>query len=510
MTATISAAQRHEEIKFENMTVSQLEQSISTPDIWKTNIRVVARTADGTIDISTLCNGVNWSDQSTDNLANINTQAAMVGSVTLMKPALRQYNKLLPPALSARVVNGVDRFGALGVVIVAQIGYGSHYMSLWAMRVVPGYGADAADSVTLSDGTWTLTLADDLWSMAQTVADFKYAKGKKTRKSGWRCDQIAADVCKRYRIPVRVLAQGSSFFALTAAQTSLTSPVAVITAAYGEETSRTGRTFIIRWGAPDSKFPFGALEVVPMRRNRNLTRFREQLLDATLTRSQGPDFATIIVANGTLKGKTAKKLTYTATSADGIRRFGWIRKTVNFGQVSSELELQILAKRSLAQRLAPIRTAELNHPGIATIRRGDAVHIDIPEEGYANVTLNALATPKGNTPKYLISALNAAQKSDPTLFGLPDPTVAAQEAQTTTGTTPAADANTPALQPVANQGIAFVTSAAHSVSAGSYTMDLQTSFVDVLDPREVRAQVDKAIRAWKSSKSQAAVGGTGS
>lgn len=496
MATTISAKQRHEEIHFEDMVVDQLEHTISTPDLWKTRVRVVARTADGTVDISKLCTGVDWSDQSSDDLKNINTQAAMVGTMTLQKPALRQYAKLLPPPLSARVVNGVDRMGALGVVVIAQIGYGAHFMNLWAMRVVPGYDANTAESVTLADGSWSLTLADDLFTMAQTVADFKYTKGKKTRKSGWRCDQIALDVCKRYRVPVRALAQGTSFFSLATSQTHLTSPVHVITAAYNEETKRTGRTFIVRWGAPDKQHPFGALEVVPMRRNRNLSKLRQQLLDATLSRSQSPGFATIIEGHATLSGHKGKhrKLTYTAKSDAGLKRFGWIRKTVNFGQVSSELELQILAKRSLAQRLAPLRTAELNHPGIATIRRGDAVHIDIPEEGYSEVTLNALQTPQNKSPKYLISSLKAAEKNDPTMFDLTGSVPGANAA------TPAADANVPALLPVANQGIAFVTSAAHSVSAGSYTMDLQTSFIDVLDPREVRAQVDKTIRAWKASQ----------
>jgi hypothetical protein len=490
MATTISAKQRHQEIPLEDMAVANLEQNIKTEDVWKTNIRVVARTASGPINITTLCDGLSWSDQSTDSLANINTQAAMIGSITLKKPALRQYDKLVPPVLSARIVNGTDRMGALGVVVIAQLGYGSHYMNLWAMRVTPGDTANTAETVTLADGSWTLNLTDDLWTMAQTVADFKYAAGKKTRKQGWRCDEIALDVCKRYRVPVRTLAQGTAHFSLTVGQTHLTSPLHVITAAYGEEEKRTGRTFIIRWGAPDKRYPFGALEVVPMRRNRNLTRLREQLIDATLSRSQSNGFATIIEAHGTLGGKKGKthKLTHTETSQDGMRRFGWIRKTINFGKVSSELELKILAKRALAQRLTPIRSAELNHPGIATIRRGDAIHIDIPEEGYSNVTLNALQTPKGKQPKWLISSLTAAEKSDPSLFDLSAPPA---------GSKPTA--NLPALRPVANQGIAFVTSASHSVSAGSYVMDLQTSFLDVLDPAAVRAQVDKTIRDWKAS-----------
>jgi hypothetical protein len=501
MSTKISAAERHKEIRFENMVVDQLEHTVSVVDVWKTRVRVIARTVDGNLDISKLCDNLTWQDQSSDDLKNINTQAAMTGSITLHKPALRQYNKLLLPAFSARVVNGTDRWGAMGVVIICQVGYGKHFTSMWAMRVTPGFDSGTAETVTLSDGSWVLTLTDDLWTLAQTVADFKYTSGKKTRKNGWRCDEIAADVCKRYRVPVRALAQGSAYFSMP--PSLLTSPVHVITAAYQEETKRTGRTFIIRWGAPDKKHPFGALEVVPMRRNRNLTKLRRLLLDATLTRSQSPGFATVVLGRGTVKeGKKHKTITVTATSDPGVRRFGFIRKTVNFGQVSSQLELQILAKRSLAQRLSPIRTAELNHPGIATIRRGDAIHIDLPEEGYADVPLSSLETPRTphtkskNTTKVLLSALAAAEKNDPTMFGLPDP---AAVAQSQSSQTPAADANAPAFMPIANQGIAFVTSAAHSVSAGSYTVDLQTSFIDVLDPRELRAQVDKTIRDWKTA-----------
>ena len=55
------------------------------------------------------------------------------------------------------------------------------------------------------------------------------------------------------------------------------------------------------------KFPTGALEVVPMRRNRLLYAFREQLTEATLTRSQSTDFATVILARGQITTGTKKK-----------------------------------------------------------------------------------------------------------------------------------------------------------------------------------------------------------
>lgn len=509
----------HDEIKFEKMATADLQQTISTPDIWQTRIRLFARGTKtgggvGSVDISSLAQSITWQDQSTDDLANINTQAAMTGSLVMTKPNLRDYKKLgglvFPgpgESFTARmnslgVGEGSAPPGAVGSVIICQVGYGNSYTNIWAMRVVPGYDSGVSETVTLSDGSWTLNLADDLWAMAQTVADFKYTKGKVTRKNGWRCDQIALDLCQQYKIPVRTLCKGTAYFELAASDTQLTSPADVLTKAYAEETKRTGRTFIIRWGPPGQAFPLGALEVIPMRRNRVLYKFRDQLMEATLTRDMDPTFATVVEARGQLQsGKTTKKITFTAKNGGAINRFGFIRKTVNFGKVSSHLELQILAKRSLAQRLTPIRTAEINHPGFPTVRRGDAIHLNIPEEGYQETKLLAYSTiaEKGKSKMY-VAALRDAEKLDPTMFDKPDAALAASQAsQDTSTTTQAADANTPAFLPVANQGLAFVTSAVHTASAGSYTMDLSLGFQDVLDPNEVRAQVDKAVRAYKSS-----------
>jgi hypothetical protein len=495
--------------RLQQSATSDLEQDIRAPDFWKTRLRLFVRWEGHTIDISRLCDTISWQDVSSDNLRNINTQAAMTGSITLHKPPLRQYDKLAPlvfPGISfsARVAKDSSYLkpGAMGSQIVCQVGYGDTYSNLWVMRVVPGYNQDTAEAVTLSDGSWTLTLADDLWLLAQNVADFKYTKGKKIRPHGWRCDEIAHDLCVRYRIPVRTLAQGTSYFGLSHPQTTLTSPIHVITEAYHEETKRTGRTFIIRWGAPNKQFPFGALEVVPMRRNRLLYAFREQLTEASLSRSQSPDFATVILARGqivtgTKKKKKTRKVEYTATSDMAVRRNGFIRKTVNFGNVESEHELRVLAQRTLAVRLVPIRTAELTNPGIATIRRGDAVRIDLPEEGYTNVTL----LPYSGMKKSHSAALRQAEKLDPALFNLPTANVGAISPQSSNAPL---DKNIPVTLPVANQGIAYVTSAAHTASAGSYTMDLQMGFINVLDPAEMRAQIDQHVRKYKADTKNAA------
>lgn len=515
-TVTLTPGEEARVRREQKRATSAYDGDLRAPDFWKTRLRTFVRWEGHTIDISRLCDNLSWQDQSSDDLRNINTQAAMTGSITLHKPALREYDKLAPlifpgESFSARVSKNATYLqpGAMGSQIICQVGYGDTYTNLWVMRVVPGYNEDTAESTTLSDGSWVLTLADDLWSLAQTVADFKYTKGKKIRPHGWRCDEIAHDLCKRYRIPVRALAQGTAYFELSHAQTTLTSPIHVITEAYHAETRRTGRTFIIRWGAPNNQYPTGALEVVPMRRNRLLYAFREQLTEATLTRSQSTDFATVILARGqittgTKKKKKTRKVEYTAKDERSIRRNGWIRKTVNFGKVESEAELKVLATRMLAVRLVPVRTAELTNPGIATIRRGDAVRINLPEEGYADVNLLPYADTK---PKVQGAALRQAEKNDPSMFNLADASVGVigpDDPDASLSTNAPLDKNVPYRLPVANQGVAFVTSAMHTVSAGSYSMDLQLGFINVLDPSEIRAQVDQAVRKYKADQKNAA------
>ena len=517
------------------------------PNLWKTDFRFLAKTPSGTHDISGLVEAATWQDQSSDALERINTQAAMIGSLGLRKPGLHQYKQLVPSFLAD------GRWGALGMVVIAQVGYGGKWQSIWAMRVVPGDDATVAEQIEVSDGTWTLTLADDLWLLAQSTADFKFIKGKKIRTKGWRAHEIAHDVCTQFKIPTATLTEGTAYFELPLRTTRVASPLAVIAAAYKAEYRHTGNVFIIRWATPTSKYPTGALEVIPMKRNPNLLSFRDQLITATLTRSQSVDFCTVIEARGIIKdvhgdnksdpsekedsggdsgGDSSvrgaspqpganlptfhlsvdnpkfdnKKVEYIAKNEQAIKRFGWVQKVVSFGTVQSRAELEILAKRALVVRLTPIRTAELTHPGVTTIRRGDAIRIDIPEEGYAKGTPQAAKQTQssnfGGSMTLNTGALTQAEQDEPWLFGLPDPSAAAK-----TSNPPSEvknDANTPATLPVTDQGVAFVTSIVHTVGAGDYTIDMQTSFIDVLDPDEVQAEKDKTVRDEKASEKRAA------
>lgn len=486
--------------------------SIHPLDLFRQTFRVLLRVAGEQHNISKLVEQLTWQDDSGDSgatLAYMNVQPTMTGSLQMRKPALRQYDKLAPSFLSSKLTQaqrGVSKWGALGAVVVCEVGYAGSFTPVWAMRCQPtSQGSTlngAAEEVDVTDGTWSLTLADDTQLLNLSMDDFKFTKGKVTRKRGWRADEIAAVVCRQFRIPVKQLTRGTAHFELPTSQTSNVSPMMVISDAYTEEANRTGKAFVVRWAAPDKKFPLGALEVVPFRRNPHLLKFRDQLTNAQLTRSQSPEFATAIRGRATLKGSggKSKKLTFDYHNDTAIRRFGWVFKTVDFNTVSSMQELQILTKRALAFRLTSLRMAELTHPGVATLRRGDAIRINIPEEGYAPLPLTVYGTPRLPKSKKTAAALKQAMKADPGIFGLPDPSLlnptssAATNVDPTTGLTQ----DTAVITPVANQSIAFVSSVTHTAAVGSYSMDMTCSFVDILDPATLKAEIDANKRNAKA------------
>jgi hypothetical protein len=474
-------------------------------DLYKNNFRFEARVAGEKLDLSPYITEAQWSTASSDTVLTTNMgplTAPVTGSLSLTKPALQQYKQLVPPSLSA-VINAKthdDRWGAVGVVVDASVGWGRSYTPLWALTVANSGQGESAESVELQDGSWTLQLADPLTTLRTIQADFKFTKGKRTRKRGWTAHEITATVCKKYKIPVVRLARGTGHFELTAStDTQNTDPLTVIYAAYQKEMARTGKVFVIKWGPPSKRHPVGGLEVVPLRRNPNLLVMREQLVDAILTRDKSGNFCTVVKATGKLKhakGKT-KEISATVKSAPSIKRFGLINRNVDMGTVGSHAELKILAKRFLVQALVPVRTAELTHPGVATLMAGDAIRIQIPEEGYAPIDLAALETP---SPRHSSAALKAAEKLDPTLFAKPD-----QSLLTTGNTTKNSSSSSTGLivagvTNVPDQGIAFVTNIQHTIQAGTYTIDVQTGFTDQLDPANVQEMVDLTLRKQKATK----------
>ena len=89
------------------------------------------------------------------------------------------------------------------------------------------------------------------------------------------------------------------------------------------------------------------------------------------------------------KGKKAKRKKYTARVFDkaAVDQFGYIKREVKIpGTIDSQGEIEEKAKAELAKLVKPTYNVTLTHPGIAFIRRGDAVDVSIPEEGISGRT----------------------------------------------------------------------------------------------------------------------------
>jgi hypothetical protein len=497
-------------------------------DLMRQKFRVTAITDTGTYDLGPYCTEVIWEEQSADVPTYSNQYPPLTGSVSMTKPALWQYATLLPEVFSAMVNPKTKsaRYGALGVVIRLDVmgsSQASQWEPLWAMRCVPG-GSTAADSVELGDeGSWTINLADDLQILAMSTAWFKFTKGKKTHRMGWLANEIAAAVCREFNVPVKSLAQGTAYLDLPVSTTSDLSPMLMIAGAYDGETAKTGKAYIVRWSAPDDQYPMGALEVVPYQRNSALLTFRSQITDATLSRTINGNFATWITAIGTVKQPKGKhkRLQYEAKNDQAIQRFGLVHRREDFHSVSGMAELKILATRQLAYDLAPIRAAEITNMGVATVRRGDAVKINIPEEGYGDIDVAISTVPAsvnnkdnrhGKQNKQSLSALQAAAANDPTIFAVPNVNVLSQKTAKDLENSLQSATDVPIT--VANQGIAFVSSVTHTLTPGNYSMDMIMSFQDILDPIDLQAEMDSNIRAAKlataAAKATTTSGGSGS
>jgi lysophospholipase L1-like esterase len=146
---------------------------------------------------------------------------------------------------------------------------------------------------------------------------------------------------------------------------------------------------VIRW-APVSAKPlrFG-LSVSMMRRNPVLFLFKDQIVSGTVGHQRRGTLATTILATGTRKVGKGKKVKHKpikvrVTDKKGQQRYGWIERKITLpGNVESASKARTLAKRSLAKGLKPIRIVEnMSHPGVATLRRGDAIRLSLPEHGF--------------------------------------------------------------------------------------------------------------------------------
>jgi hypothetical protein len=227
-------------------------------------------------------------------------------------------------------------------------------------------------------GSTSFTLDDPMSVLQESRDTWHYAKSKKGgHPEGWKCHQIARDVAKRYKIRLGKVAKGKRW--IRELEHNDYSPIQILQRAYALERAESGHRYVMRWSN-------GKLNILPMRRNPLLYVLGSMIQDAAITyEERGEDFCTAVTVRATLKekGKKAKKITVLVTDKQAMRKYGFIHRELKGGNVKSEADARKLGRRHLNKKAKRKRTITgLTHHGIAFIRRGDAIRINLPEKGF--------------------------------------------------------------------------------------------------------------------------------
>jgi hypothetical protein len=253
------------------------------------------------------------------------------------------------------------------------------FVELWRMRIdQPNRDFGASER--------TFQLINALGWAARSTDDFHYRKNK-AHPNGWYAHEIALDVCKRFAIPVGVIAKTKHrIMKLAVIQGS---PLDVIAAAYKKERLATGKRYVISCYR-------GKTNILPLRRTPQLLELGPSLIAASFQEQFRDDFATSVKVRAQRKvdvgkdkkGKKRKgtnKIVVVVKSRAAIKRYGFVQREVWAHDAHSAAEAHQQGKRHLTLVGIPTKTLTLTHPGLPQIRRGMAIQAALPDRALKQV-----------------------------------------------------------------------------------------------------------------------------
>lgn len=259
-----------------------------------------------------------------------------------------------------------------GHVLRLQVRWGGKWREIWRMRL-----RDGKPSLR---GQMTWDLADDMILLQESTDYFHYTKTKHGgHPKGWLVHEIVRDVARRYRIPVGKVSKGKHY--ITDLSGKMT-PLQAIQKAYAIEKQATGHRFTIAWRD-------GKINVTPLRRNDIMYVLREAIEDAVVGREdRDANFATALTVRATLKGKKGSrkksKIEVRYVNEKAVRQDGFVHKVISGGNVKDHAEAVNKAKRYIAKHSVRKPTlTNVQHRGIAFLRRGDAIWVSLPQFGFS-------------------------------------------------------------------------------------------------------------------------------
>lgn len=256
-----------------------------------------------------------------------------------------------------------------GHVLQLSVLWSSKWREVWRMRLYD-------QAKTISD-IQTFELADPGRILQESVDTWHFTKNK-ARKKGWRCHEIVREVARRYRIPLGKIAAGKHYITDIHGEMS---PMQVIQKAYAIERRNTGKRFVIRWQN-------GRLNIVPMRRNPLMYTLSNLIEDATIARDPRDEkFATAVTVRASVKksggGRKREKIVVRYINKKAVAKDGFIHRNLSGGDVKTRADAERKAKRYIAKHSKRDRTIQnIQHRGIAFVRRGDGIRVSLPREGF--------------------------------------------------------------------------------------------------------------------------------
>lgn len=246
------------------------------------------------------------------------------------------------------------------VCYVDPEGDGHRWRFVWRMVVT-------TPSESIREGSVSVALRARLTAAGEQRTGWKVRKGR-------RAHQVAKMACDRFRVPVGRLAAGKKKLGKLVKKKA--SVLDVVNWAYKKERDKTGRRFNVDMSS-------GRLEVLELRYPKFMHLLGPAILDATVLRSTS-NLATVLTVTSTTKKKGSrkkKKVKVTVVDRKRMRRYGYIKKTINENGLETKAEARRWAKRWLSHLNGPRKDVTFTHPGIPWLDRGDAVRLYLRNVG---------------------------------------------------------------------------------------------------------------------------------
>lgn len=316
---------------------------------------------------------------------------------------------------------------------------GGPFKRVWEMRI-------DESSIDAATGTYSFQLVDEMAWLAKSKDYFSFRKSKKKKKSdavkyrakGWTADQIVRAVCKKYGVKVGKLAKGTKL--ITNLTEKNASPLDVIMKAYKLERNYSGRKFVVRMRR-------GKLQVVELRRSKTMLILGSTILEATIQRTMRKGFADAATIRATV-GKEDKKSK---------------KAKAKKGSKQEKLDIEVKATKA--------------------IKRYGYVHTNIALEDPAESKADGRKEAKQQLVKSMRPnrTVNFEHPGISSLFR--------------------GDAVKLRLPELGVNEIVYVTSVAHSIAAGEYTMQVAVKYEDpTVDKQGEEIQEKQCEKARKHNR----------